>query len=85
MTAFIPGAQMKRTGQTCEVAAIGQLEAGQERNLSPEYSPPDKKSGKGCEPMDMRYQRTSSLILILKSMNNTVKTENSQKNEESHN
>ena len=47
---------MKRTGDTREVAAVGQLEIGQKGNLLPENFPPDEKSGKWGEALDGRHE-----------------------------
>jgi hypothetical protein len=42
---FFSGATMKRTGDTREVAAVGQLEIGQKGNLFPKIFRRMKKAG----------------------------------------
>jgi len=43
-----------------KVAAIGQLEIRQKGDLSPEYLPSDKKSGKWGKAVDRRHEAASS-------------------------
>ena len=64
MVTFFSGSTIKRTGGTGEVAAVGQLETGQERNLLPEDFPPNEKSGKLSEAVDGHHEEAYSVKTI---------------------
>lgn len=64
MSLFFDRATMKGTGDTREVAAVGQLETRQQRNLLPEDFPPNKKSGKGSKSADGRFDVLSYLYMV---------------------
>jgi len=53
------GTTMKRTGETREVATVGQLETGQEGNSLPEDFPSKKKNGKWSDAADKRLKGPS--------------------------